>query len=383
MDIGWRLALALVAGFAVQWGIRRAVARPIRALAGRAPDGSHAEDDSGEARAEQGETEPPRRRITVALVLLRRLPLVGARLLLELLPVFGFATVGHVIAATSLGGRLRAKAGDPGRRRCDSVVRRAAGHRTDDAVAGAPAAAPGLPFQRSGRVSDAMDQPHRHRQRVSAMRPPRWDCCSASPTQRTTGSSRRSACWTTSSSASSSSSDAARFAMVECPRRRDRRGRRDPQLAGARVALDRPAAPGDALAGLGRRGAARLPICSATSAASCRGGAVAACSDRRARCIGPRAVTATGAGTALSRHRHADGACTIPRWSASPRPRSFLAAAITVLQLWGVGTFDWLAASRLGQPSVIEPAQRFRSRSCWPSPSGRPSTRRSSGTSPG
>jgi small-conductance mechanosensitive channel len=104
MDIGWRLALALVAGFAVQWGIRRAVARPIRALAGRAPDGSHAEDDSGEARAEQGETEPPRRRITVALVLLRRLPLVGARLLLELLPVFGFATVGHVIAATSLGG---------------------------------------------------------------------------------------------------------------------------------------------------------------------------------------------------------------------------------------------------------------------------------------
>ncbi len=104
MDIGWRLALALVAGFAVQWVIRRAVARPIRALAGRAPNGNHVELESGEARAEVGEIEPPRRRITAALVLLRRLPLVGARLMLELLPVLGFVTVGHLIAATSLGG---------------------------------------------------------------------------------------------------------------------------------------------------------------------------------------------------------------------------------------------------------------------------------------
>ncbi|HTI84604.1 MAG TPA: mechanosensitive ion channel domain-containing protein [Acetobacteraceae bacterium] len=104
MDIAWRLALALVAGFAVQWAIRRSVARPIRSLAGRAPNGSLTEDENGEARAEEGEIEPPRRRITVALVLLRRLPLVAARLMLELLPVLGFFAVGHLIAATSLGG---------------------------------------------------------------------------------------------------------------------------------------------------------------------------------------------------------------------------------------------------------------------------------------
>ena len=104
MDIGWRLALALVAGFAVQWAIRRSVARPILALAGKAPNGNQMQAESGEARVELGETEPPRRRITAALVLLRRLPLVGARLFLELLPVLGFVTVGHLIAATSLGG---------------------------------------------------------------------------------------------------------------------------------------------------------------------------------------------------------------------------------------------------------------------------------------
>jgi small-conductance mechanosensitive channel len=103
LDIGWRLALALVAGLVVEWAIRRSVRRPILALAQRAPNGDSPAED-GEVRAENGETEPPRRRVTAALVLLRRLPLMGLRLLLELLPVFGFLTVGHLIAATSLGG---------------------------------------------------------------------------------------------------------------------------------------------------------------------------------------------------------------------------------------------------------------------------------------
>ena len=103
VDVGWRVVLALVAGLAVEWAIRRSVRRPIIALAKRAPNGDPSLED-GEARAESGETEPPRRRVTAALVLLKRLPLVGLRLLLELLPVFGFLTVGHVIAATSLGG---------------------------------------------------------------------------------------------------------------------------------------------------------------------------------------------------------------------------------------------------------------------------------------
>jgi moderate conductance mechanosensitive channel len=113
LDVGWRVALALVAGLVVEWAIRRSVRRPILAVARRAPNGephsaelSEAEpsDEDGEALAESGEIEPPRRRVTAALTLLRRLPLVGLRLLLELLPVFGFLAVGHLIAATSLAG---------------------------------------------------------------------------------------------------------------------------------------------------------------------------------------------------------------------------------------------------------------------------------------
>ena len=87
-------------------GLSRAVNRPILALVRRAPDGSHAvEEANSEARAEQGETEPPHRRRIAAFTLLRRVPLVLARLFLELLPVLGFLTVTHLLAATPLGGR--------------------------------------------------------------------------------------------------------------------------------------------------------------------------------------------------------------------------------------------------------------------------------------
>ena len=104
LDTAWRIALAVVAGLVVEWAIRRSVRRPIVVLVRRAPNGAHTADETGEARAEYGESEPPHRRRIAAFTLLRRLPLVLVRLFLELLPVVGFLTVGHLIAATSLGG---------------------------------------------------------------------------------------------------------------------------------------------------------------------------------------------------------------------------------------------------------------------------------------
>ena len=81
------------------------------ATAGEAPDRAPGDAappaDTGEARAERGETEPPQpRRLAAArlLRLARRLPLVLARFALELVPVLGFLLVGHVIAASPLGG---------------------------------------------------------------------------------------------------------------------------------------------------------------------------------------------------------------------------------------------------------------------------------------
>jgi small-conductance mechanosensitive channel len=104
LDTAWRLALVLAVGIAVEWAIRRAVRRPILALVRRAPNGGPPPDENGEERAEHGETEPPRRRRIAALTRLRRVPLVLGRLVLELLPVLGFLLVCHLIAATRLGG---------------------------------------------------------------------------------------------------------------------------------------------------------------------------------------------------------------------------------------------------------------------------------------
>jgi len=58
------------------------------------------------ARAERGETEPPRPRRgrATAWLLLRRLPLALARLVLELVPVLGFIVVGHSLVSSALGG---------------------------------------------------------------------------------------------------------------------------------------------------------------------------------------------------------------------------------------------------------------------------------------
>ena len=104
LDTAWRLALVLAIGLAAEWAARRAIQRPIFALVRQAPNGGAPTEEDGETLGESGETEPPRRRRDAALTLLRRLPLVVGRCILELLPALAFLVAGHLAAATALGG---------------------------------------------------------------------------------------------------------------------------------------------------------------------------------------------------------------------------------------------------------------------------------------
>ncbi len=108
----WRLAVAFAASLAAEAAIRWLVRGPVRMLEMRAPAGpgsagpssrdTAAEED--DEPAEPQEAEAPRSRRSTALTLLRRLPLVFARLLLNLLPVAAFAVAGHAVAASEIGG---------------------------------------------------------------------------------------------------------------------------------------------------------------------------------------------------------------------------------------------------------------------------------------
>jgi small-conductance mechanosensitive channel len=116
-DAVWRVALVLACAAAVEYGLRFAMRRPIRSLEALAPVPRHTDpeeppeqpesDEGAVARAEAGESEapPPLRRGPSAWNLLKRVPLVIARLLLELVPVLGIALIGHLIAGSSLGGQ--------------------------------------------------------------------------------------------------------------------------------------------------------------------------------------------------------------------------------------------------------------------------------------
>ncbi len=98
-DVVWRLAVAVAAATAVELALRWAMRRPIRSLEAIAPPFEPAHD------AEPVETssadKPPR---PAAWVLLRRVPLVLARLALELIPPLGLIVVGHLLAASYVGG---------------------------------------------------------------------------------------------------------------------------------------------------------------------------------------------------------------------------------------------------------------------------------------
>jgi len=139
-EASWRLLVALLCAIAVEYALRRLMQRPIARLEATAPRGSrdqgptvgrpddtadHAEShagltetdparralEDGQARAEAGESEAAivSRRRPSAWTLLRRLPLVVARLFLELVPIFGVTITGHILAASSLGGQVTSR----------------------------------------------------------------------------------------------------------------------------------------------------------------------------------------------------------------------------------------------------------------------------------
>lgn len=131
VDVTWRVFIALLCAIAVEYALRIAMRGPIARLEGRAPpaaaeaesafaapdepsqdnEASAPVNEDAHARAEAGEIEPPivaRRRLS-PLVLLRRVPLVGARLMLQLVPVFGVAATGHLMTATSVGGQTTSR----------------------------------------------------------------------------------------------------------------------------------------------------------------------------------------------------------------------------------------------------------------------------------
>jgi moderate conductance mechanosensitive channel len=156
LDAAWRLGVALVLAALLDYGLKRAVRRPVAVLESwapaadetRGPETGETEEtkkieeteepdapaepearaeqpaavqeeetrteaelssepprETSEARAEAGETEPPfPGRSPSASIMLRRLPLVLARLLLDLVPLVGFGLVGHLVAASEIGG---------------------------------------------------------------------------------------------------------------------------------------------------------------------------------------------------------------------------------------------------------------------------------------
>ena len=133
-DVSWRLAVALILAATAEYLLRRFLQRPIASLEavaprnGRetnttgpdpeassdgdadavAPDEHDTSEVAGIRRAEAGDTEGPvrvARHRPSAWTLLRRVPLVLARLALELIPVLALAVVGHLIAGSWLGGQ--------------------------------------------------------------------------------------------------------------------------------------------------------------------------------------------------------------------------------------------------------------------------------------
>ncbi len=113
----WRVAAAFAAGLAAEAAVGWLLHQPMEVLAMRAPAGRQpaerpppdAAEIEEEELAEPGEAGVRRSRRSTALTLLRRLPLVFARLLLNLLPIIAFAVAGHIVAASELGGNEQSR----------------------------------------------------------------------------------------------------------------------------------------------------------------------------------------------------------------------------------------------------------------------------------
>lgn len=117
LDAAWKLAVVIACAFAAEWLTRRALRRPLTALGGYPSAGPRRRSDdepadTSEPAASPADTHELRRwRATLAGAwrMALRLPLVIARLLLDLLPVLGFAAIGNLLLATDLGGEARSR----------------------------------------------------------------------------------------------------------------------------------------------------------------------------------------------------------------------------------------------------------------------------------
>jgi small-conductance mechanosensitive channel len=109
LDAGWKLALVMAIGLAVERLVLLLLRRPAASLEARTPnerllpagDAEPAPADAGIAEAEAGQTERLRRPLSL-LTQLRRLPFVLARFVLDLLPVLAVAAIGYSLLGTGL-----------------------------------------------------------------------------------------------------------------------------------------------------------------------------------------------------------------------------------------------------------------------------------------
>jgi small-conductance mechanosensitive channel len=113
LDAAWRLALAVGCGLIVQWAIRRALRGPVAALEAPLPEPPipALPEPLTPARSDPPMSELPvppspqrTRRHAGAWALTLRLPVVLARLALGLVPVLGFIIIGHLVAGSAMGG---------------------------------------------------------------------------------------------------------------------------------------------------------------------------------------------------------------------------------------------------------------------------------------
>lgn len=104
LETAWKLLMVMALGLAAEALMARALRGFADALAEMAPDstGATLRRNDGLADAEAGQTERPRRRPS-AFTLLRRLPFVLGRFVLDLLPVLTVAAVGYALLGTKLG----------------------------------------------------------------------------------------------------------------------------------------------------------------------------------------------------------------------------------------------------------------------------------------
>ena len=110
LDAAWKFAVVAIAAIAAQLLTQRLLRRPMQALARHAetlrrrfaPAGDAPPEERGLEEAERGQTERYWHHLPQAMLLLRRLPSVAARLVLELLPVAATLAAGYAVLGAGL-----------------------------------------------------------------------------------------------------------------------------------------------------------------------------------------------------------------------------------------------------------------------------------------